>query len=75
MKQTTLNITGSRRMHCHGCERSVEFLLSDLGGVEQVDADHDTQHIHISFDPAQVAPSDMRAALRDLGYEITFNES
>lgn len=42
MRQVNLEITGNHQMHCLGCERSVEFLLSELEGVEEVEADHKT---------------------------------
>ena len=68
MKQTTLEIISKRQMHCNGCEHSVVFLLSELDGIEKVEADHKTQRIEINFDPEQVLVSDMQTALANLGY-------
>ncbi len=45
----TLEIVGEQTLHCGGCERTVEFTLSQLPGVRVIDVDHTTQLIKIAL--------------------------
>lgn len=63
-----LRIVGESRMQCSGCERTVEFVVSEIAGVRSVTADHETQRIEITAgqDVIQAAQD----ALASVGYEV-----
>lgn len=70
-QQVRLKVTGQHMMHCRGCERSAEFLLSTLSGIEEVKADHKTQLIDITFDSAQVTLDKVQETLQEIDYQTT----
>lgn len=61
-------VVGEPNMQCGGCERTVEFVLSELAGVRSVTADHTTQRITLTIDEdiSQAA----REALASVGYQV-----
>ncbi len=69
MKQVALKIVGSNTMHCGGCENSVKFVLSDLAGVERVEADHHTQSVRVAYNEEKAEPSHIVEELATLGYQ------
>jgi len=69
MKNVELKVVGTNTMHCGGCENSVKFVLSDLAGVEQVEADHRTQLVRVAYDEGQVDQARLVEELAILGYQ------
>lgn len=65
-----LRVVGGHSMHCSGCERSVEFILSSLAGVREVKADHRTQLIQIAIEPGAVHLAKAREELEWLGHQV-----
>jgi copper chaperone len=63
----TLPITG---MTCGGCVRSVTSVLQALPGVESVRVTLAPGQADVRFDPAQVTPAQLRAAVEDAGFDV-----
>lgn len=70
LETTRLKVIGSRTMHCGGCANTVEFVLRELSGVQQVDANHKTQEIALTYDPERVDLEQVRHELRQLDYQV-----
>lgn len=71
MKNMTFEVVGSNKMHCGGCESAVKFVLSDLPGVQDVQATHTNQHIVIQYDETQVLERALiLEELDQLGYQV-----
>lgn len=66
MKELKIKING---MACSGCENRVKTALSEISGVERVEANHNTGMVVIEsekdLDIAQI-----KEKIIDLGYEI-----
>jgi copper chaperone len=63
----TLKITG---MTCGGCVRSVTGVLQALPGVESVSVSLEQGQAQVRFDPAQVTPAQLAAAVEDAGFDV-----
>ncbi len=50
VKSITLKLIGEPTMHCGGCARSIQYAIRRVPGVRQVEADHKTQQIDLTFD-------------------------
>ena len=57
-----------KAIHCAGCEARIQSVLTRMPGVQEVDADHKTQKIHLTLDSASVSVQDVKGKLEDLGY-------
>ncbi len=69
-QNVTLKVVGDRTIHCGGCENTVKLSLSRLPGVEQVEADHNSQLIKFSFTPGSSEMAQVQAELELIGYEV-----
>jgi copper chaperone CopZ len=69
MQSKTLRVIGEQTMHCGGCENTIKFALKQLPGVQQVEANHGTQLIHLSFDPQVLDLERVRQELEWIGYQ------
>ena len=69
MATETVNLT-VRGMTCGGCVRSVERKLGATPGVEKVAVDLAGASATVEYDPAQVKPEALAAAVRTLGFEV-----
>ena len=54
-------------MKCEHCEAKVEEALKALPGVASAKADRTAAGVTVAFDPATVAPGQMKEAVDDLG--------
>jgi len=61
----TLTVKG---MACDGCEANVEDALTELSGVERVDADHQSGRVTVDGDADVDALVD---AISEAGYEAS----
>lgn len=61
-EEVTLEAEG---MYCPNCEARVESAVGGLDGVESVSANHNTQQATVTYDPSQVSPEDMVAAINN----------
>jgi len=48
-RKVEVRVVGEQLMHCTGCGRSIEFILSQVPGVEKVLADHEIQLIEVTW--------------------------
>lgn len=64
-----LQITGDASMECRGCSAAVETMLSEVRGVQQVMADHETQRIEIITNRELANDQELLSALHELGYQ------
>ena len=66
MKELRIKING---MVCNGCENRVKTALSEIAGIESVDANHNTGLVTVKsenyLDVAQI-----KERITDLGFEI-----
>lgn len=62
---SVFEVTG---MTCSGCEVGVRRAVKKLDGVDQVEASHEAGTATVTYDPEQVTPEDIIAAIEDLGY-------
>lgn len=69
LESKRLRVTGDHTMHCAGCARSVQFVLHQLPGVRQVDADYRTQEIRVVVDSARATVAQLQAQLDGIGYQ------
>lgn len=65
MKTTILNIEG---MHCGGCARSVEKLLSQVAGVEKADASFDERQARVLHDQDTASVARLEEAVNKGGF-------
>ncbi len=66
----TLEVVGEQTLHCGGCERTVEFTLSQLPGVRVIDVDHTTQLIEIALTGDETDFEKVQAELEWIGYRV-----
>lgn len=66
MNEITLNVQG---MHCEGCERRINNVLSEIDGVDEVIADHNKGTVTIKTN-SKVDIDEIKEKIDDLGYEV-----
>ncbi len=54
-------------MSCGGCEETVENAVTDVEGVQQVEADHESGTVEVTGDASEAAVSD---AIEQSGYGV-----
>ena len=69
-KRVELKVVGERTIHCSGCESTVKFTLSRIPGLEEIEADHQTQRIQFEIDPEVADLETVKAELEWIGYEV-----
>ena len=65
-----LKVVGENTLHCSGCERTVEFTLSHIPGIDQVVADHNQQTIQFVSTSTDTDLEKVKADLQWIGYEV-----
>jgi copper chaperone CopZ len=63
-------VVGQQKMHCGGCENTVQFTLRQVPGVQQVEASHKTQLIKLRFDSQNVDLERIQQELDWIGYQV-----
>ena len=63
-------VIGDERIHCAGCETRIGFALRRLPGIRDVQVSARSQRIAVSIDPEEIGSEQVRARLRELGYEV-----
>jgi copper chaperone CopZ len=69
-KQLVLKVVGHHKLHCSGCERTVEFILSQLPGVQNVKADHRNQRIEVRIKSEDPDLGKLQSELDLAGYKV-----
>jgi sulfite exporter TauE/SafE/copper chaperone CopZ len=59
-----------KRMHCTGCEETIENALRGLPGVQKVKADYVKQTVDVEFDGKLIGDASIRLAIEEKGYEF-----
>jgi copper chaperone len=67
MEQVTLKVSG---MTCGGCVKSITNALQTRDGIKETKADLDNATVSVSFDPAKIQESAIRAAIEDAGFDV-----
>jgi sulfite exporter TauE/SafE/copper chaperone CopZ len=67
IKSTHLKI---KRMHCTGCEETIENAVGRLPGVRKVKADYVKRTVDLEFDGKLIGDSGIRHAIEEKGYEF-----
>ena len=71
MRQTIdFTVIGEQTIHCASCEQRIGKALRRLDGVRDARASAATQQVEVYFDPSQVGAEELRAKLRQIGYEV-----
>src|SRR6185295_2730818 len=70
-QQIELPITG---MTCASCVRRVEKALQRVPGVEAASVNLATEQAAVSYNPAQVAPAQLQAAVENAGYGVVTDQ-
>ena len=65
-----LKVVGDNTIHCSGCERTVEFTISHMPGVEKVKADHKTQDIEFVLTSGETDLEKVKDSLEWIGYQV-----
>ena len=66
MKEIVLNVKG---MMCEGCERRIQNVVSDMDGVENVEANHHTGKVIITCNN-DIEIKKIEEVIDDIGYEV-----
>lgn len=61
-------------MSCAGCAISVETILKKQEGVSDAGVNLSSNTVWINFDDKRVSPSQLRDAVRSMGYELIIDE-
>lgn len=64
-----LKVVGEKTMNCGGCERSVTTALSQLPGVQSVNADRFSQQVTVVSYSNETDVNAIRAELSAIGYQ------
>ena len=65
MKTTEFTVDG---MHCDGCAKTAETLLSAVPGVRKAEVSYADRHARVLHDPDQASVTDLYAAVSRAGY-------
>jgi P-type Cu+ transporter len=57
-------------MTCATCASRIEKVVGKLPGIEQANVNLATEHADVAFDPAQVSPADISAAIVRAGFIV-----
>jgi len=72
VKTATFKIDG---MHCDGCARTIEALVSTEPGVRKATVSFKAQEARILFDPQALGEDQLAAAIRKAGYSVASRTS
>lgn len=65
-----LKVVGDNTIHCGGCERTIQFTLSHLPGIEGVKVNHNTQGIEFVMISGETDLEKVKADLEWIGYQV-----
>lgn len=66
MKETIIKVKG---MVCGGCENRVKNALSQIEGVENVEANFETGNVRVNSDE-NVTKEEIENTITDIGFEV-----
>jgi Cu2+-exporting ATPase len=62
-------------MHCASCAARTEAYVKSLPGVNSASVNFADTSLHVEFSPEDISPSEMRQAVRSIGYDIIIDEA
>lgn len=68
MEQAVIQIGG---MSCQGCVKNISAVLSALPGVQSAEVSLEAAQAQVSFDPQQLARSQLIDAIEDAGFDAS----
>ncbi len=71
-EQVEFRVSG---MSCASCVVNIESVLDTIPGVDRVDVSFGTERATVEFNPAQVTPAELLAAVADVGYRLVPREA
>lgn len=66
MKELLLNVEG---MHCGGCEKRIQNAVSDIDGVENVEASFEAGTVKVTLNKV-VDEKAIKETIEDMGFEV-----
>lgn len=66
MKELLLNVEG---MHCGGCEKRIQNAVSDIDGVENVEASFEAGTVKVTLNKV-VDEKAIKETIEDIGFEV-----
>ncbi|MDA3040537.1 MAG: HAD-IC family P-type ATPase, partial [Actinomycetota bacterium] len=71
-EQVEFRVSG---MSCASCVVNIESVLGEIPGVDRVDVSFGTERATVEFDPTQVTPVQLQAAVADAGYRLVTRDA
>ncbi len=71
-EQVEFRVSG---MSCASCVVNIESLLGEIPGVDRVDVSFGAERATVEFDPTQVTPAELQAAVAESGYRLAQREA
>ncbi len=68
----TYPVTG---MHCASCAARTETFVKTLPGVKAASVNYADTSLRVEFSPEDISPSEMKQAIRKIGYDIIIDEA
>jgi len=68
----TYPVTG---MHCASCAARTETFVKTLPGVKAASVNYADTSLRVEFSPEDISPSEMKLAIRKIGYDIIIDEA
>lgn len=75
MSQDVTKVFKVNGMSCSSCELKIEKVLGKNAGVKAVKASLAKSEVRVEYDPSQILPEELAAAINRLGYEVAENNS
>ena len=67
MKTVVLNVNG---MSCSHCERAINVAVSEIKGIEKVNASVDTKTVTVTFDEDMIELQKIKEVIEEEGYDV-----
>jgi copper ion binding protein len=65
--KTRFNVKG---MHCRSCEMLIQESVSEIDGVESIEADHRKGYVEVKYDEKKATEKMIKDAIKKEGYVI-----
>jgi len=63
-----------RGMHCAACSNLINKFLIKQKGVKEANASFGSESLNVAYDPSEITPEQMNAALGKMGYSLIITE-
>ena len=72
METVVINIQG---MVCHSCVESIEGMIGDLDGIQDIKVILNKEKSYIKFDPAKIKINVLISTIEDMGFDANKDET